>query len=264
MTQTQPRDHRIGETAVSRRDWLEWVIQNGAIVAVLFLVGPPVLMLIYGSFRTDRPGGRGEFTLGNYAEILTDPRYVTATRNSLVIATVVALCCMALGTGLAWLVRRTDMPAKRLATVFITASFFFPSFISAMAWAMLASPRSGILSTLAPMLKLNIYSVTGIVWVLVLSYVPYSFLFAAAPISSIDPALEEAARLSGASEWKVFLTVTVPLVKYSVLSAGLLIFVSTLSVFGVPAILGTPARVWVLATRIWELTRFTPTDMPAA
>lgn len=259
-----PSSPGTNQASARRGRVAEWVVKNVGLLAVLFLVLPPIAMLLYGSFQSAPPGAGGDFTLEKYLGIFTEPRYIGAIKNTLIIAAFVSLSSTVLGTALAWVVFRTDVPGKRFFTVMITVSFFFPSFISALAWAILASPRAGILATLFPGAGINIYSVTGIVWVLMLSYLPYSFLFCSGPFQAMDPSLEDAARMSGASNMRVAFTVTLPLARYSILSAGALIFVHSMGVFGVPAILGQPAGIYVLATRLWRLTKDHPTDLAMA
>lgn len=251
---------------VKKRNWTEWLVQYASLAVVGYLVIPPIGMLIYGSFRTESPFVPGEWTLDNYVAVVTDKVYLDAMINTVWIAGCVAVLATCMGTVLAWTVYRTNMPLKRTLTLLITASFFFPSFISAMAWAILGSPKAGLLTELLRPLgiHLNMYSLTGIIVVMTISYLPYAFLFTTGPFQALDPSLEESAKLAGASEARVFFSITLPLVRYSVLSAGLLVFVSSLGVFGVPAILGTPAGEWVLATRLWSLTRFYPANHPMA
>lgn len=252
--------------ALSRGNLGRWFVRNTALVAVVVLVAPPIGALLYGSLRTAPPGEPSPFVLDNYVAVFTDTRFSSALTNTLIVSASVSIVCMVLGTFFAWVIHRTNVPLKRTLTLLITMSFFFPSFISAMAWAILASPRAGIFNQLLgdSGFRLNVYSLAGIIWVMVLSYLPYAFLFTSGPIQSIDPSLEESARMAGASEPKIFLTITLPLVQYSVLSSGLLIFVHSLGVFGVPAVLGTPAGIWTLATRMWGLTQFYPSNYPLA
>ena len=246
----------------------QWLIQNAALAAVLVLVVPPVAMLLYGSVRDAPPGRPGSFTLDNYIEAFTDPRYVGSLKNTLIMASAVMIVASVLGTVLAWIVFRTNLAGRRIIMLAVTVSFFFPNFIGAIAWAILASPNAGIMNIFLRNISenwgINIYSMPGIIWVLVLSYLPYTFMFCSGPFQAMDPALEDAARTCGASNFKVAMTVTLPLVRYSILSAAMLIFVHSMGVFGVPAILGQPAGIYVLATRLRRLTEDYPQNLALA
>jgi iron(III) transport system permease protein len=157
------------------------------------------------------------------------------------------------------------MIGKGWLGVLIASTFYFPSFLTAEAWVILLAPRSGMLNNLIRVFfpefeGFDIHSLTGIVFVSTIAYIPYTFLFLAAPLRSIDPAFEEAAAMSGAGRWRIVRTVTLPLVSYAIVSGTLLTFVLAIGLFGVPAILGLPANIYVLATQIFSLLEFYPSN----
>jgi iron(III) transport system permease protein len=247
---------------------VQLAVQVLVYATVAYLVLSPLAMLLYGSIRTAPPGAPGAFTLANFREIL-NPRYLTSLENTLVLGVSAAFICTAVGTCLAWLVFRTDVPGRRALAVVITSTFYFPSFLTAEAWGILLAPKSGLLNnlarTLVPELEgLNVYSLTGMVWVTALAYIPYTFLFLAGPFQSMDPALEEAASMSGASRTRIVFTVTLPLVSYAILSGAFLTFILTVGLFGVPAIIGMPAQIYVLVTQIYSLLEFYPSNYQVA
>lgn len=251
-----------------REEWPRLVIQAATIVLVAALVLPPVAALLYGSLWTAAPGQEGSFTLANYA-LLLSPRYLTALANTLIVSVCSTVLCVLFGAVLAFLVARTDMPARSLMTVLLTSSFYFPSFISAQAWVLLLAPRSGVLNNLiqdvAPgMPVIPIYSLGGIIWVVTLAYIPYVFLYLLAPFRSIDPSLEEASLTTGASMVRTIWRVTLPLVSYALVAGGLITFIQITGLFGAPAILGTPTRIFTLPTQIFSLLSFYPANYPAA
>jgi iron(III) transport system permease protein len=256
-------------TARAGRGYLvQLVVQAVVYAAVAYLVLSPVALLLYGSVRTAAPGAEGAFTLANFREILS-PRYLGALENTLLLGASTAVLCTVVGTALAWLVFRTDMPGRRWLGILITSTFYFPSFLTAEAWGILLAPKSGLLNNLArvvlPDLEgVNIYSLGGMVWVTALAYVPYTFLFLAGPFQSMDPALEEAAAMSGASRKRIVFTVTLPLVSYAILSGALLTFILAVGLFGVPAIIGMPAQIYVLVTQIYSLLEFYPSNYQVA
>ncbi|HEY8370731.1 MAG TPA: iron ABC transporter permease [Thermodesulfobacteriota bacterium] len=244
------------------------VVQTAVYATVAFLVLSPIAMLLYGSVRTAPPGAEGAFTLANFREILS-PRYLEALKNTLVLGASAAVLCTVVGTALAWLVFRTDLPGRRLLAVLVTSTFYFPSFLTAEAWGILLAPKSGLLNNLGRTLLpgfdgINIYSLAGMIWVTALAYVPYTFLFLAGPFQSMDPALEEAASMSGASRARTVFTVTLPLVSYAILSGALLTFILAVGLFGVPAIIGMPAQIYVLVTQIYSLLEFYPSNYQVA
>ena len=246
----------------------QWVIQVGTYALVVFLVLSPLLMLGYGSLRTAPPGAEGGFTLDNFDEILS-ARYIPALKNTLIVGISSAIGCALFGTFLAWVVFRTNLPGRQWLGILLTATFYFPSFLTAEAWAVLLAPRSGLINNLIRLVLpdyggINIYSIAGIVWVTTLAYLPYTFLFLAGPFQSMDPSLEEAASTSGANRWRVVFTITTPLASYAILSGGLITFILAIGLFGVPAIIGMPSQIYVLSTQIYSLLEFYPSNYQVA
>src|SRR4051812_12367206 len=98
----------------------------------------------------------------------------------------------------------------------------------------------------------------GIVFVFGMYYAPYVYMFTSAALKNMDPSLEEAAEMSGASSLRTMLTVTFPLIAPAIASGMLLSFVVMLGIYGIPAALGTPANIPVLTTYIYTLTNWSP------
>src|SRR5690606_13928985 len=118
---------------------------------------------------------------------------------------------------LAWIVARTDTPARGALEVLITLPFFIPSILTAMAWGMLGNPQVGLLNqvwwwlTGAEEPLLNIYSYGGVIWHMMQYSTPFLFIFIVDAFRAMDPTLEEASRMSGASQWQTFRRVTLVL-----------------------------------------------------
>ncbi|MFB1478971.1 ABC transporter permease [Corallococcus sp. RDP092CA] len=167
-------------------------------------------------------------------------------------ATAWALC---LGAPLAFLLFRTDLPLRGAFTVLFTLPSAIPAFIWGMGWLSLASPRAGYLNRMLGAEVFNVYGASGIAFVEGLSGVPLVLLAGAAALRRVDPALEEAARVCGASPLRALLNTTVPLVLPALMSGAVMVFLMAASSFGVPYLLGVSASppTRVLTTRIYEL-----------
>ncbi|MBJ6762488.1 iron ABC transporter permease [Myxococcaceae bacterium JPH2] len=178
-----------------------------------------------------------------------------ALSNTLMISTGASLLALGLGAPLALLLFRTDLPLRRVFAVLFTLPSAIPAFIWGMGWLSLASPRAGYLNRLWGTGTFDIYGVGGIAFVEGLSGLPFVLLAGAAALRRIDPALEEAARVCGASPFRALTTATLPLMLPSVLSGAVMVFLLTASSFGVPYLLGVSASppTRVLTTRIYEL-----------
>src|SRR5690606_36060721 len=138
-----------------------------------------------------------------------------------------------LGFSLAWVVSRTDMPGKGWFEVGNLVPFFLSPYVGAISWTYLAAPHSGLIqhfsqSYLGVSLSfLAIYSLVGVIWVLSLFYTPYIYLFVISPLRQMDAALEDAARVHGASFWYTLRHVTIRLLAPALLSGALIVFVTS-------------------------------------
>lgn len=240
-------------------------IRGGALVDPLFyvqiflilllgvLILYPAGILINLALRDDSGG----LTLKWFVDAYSNPRNLAAIVNTLIIAVGTAAASMVAGTFLAWAVVRTDMPGRRLIEMASIIPFISTPFIGALAWVLLASPETGLINQLWNFLGgqealFNIYSLGGIIFVESLYEMPFVFLMVAGALRSMDPTLEEASLSSGAGLWRTTVRVTLPLVLPAILGGALLVFVLAAEQFGVPAVLGTPARIRVLTTVIVE------------
>ena len=249
---------RIGRTIM--RNILPAVLLLALIVLVVF----PLAMLVYASFLDSppRPGApEGHFTLSNYATF-GDPLTLEAAGNSIAFALGATTLALVIGSLLAWLVARTDVPAKPMVGVAGVMPLFMSSLVGALAYALIASPRSGYINMalrdLALPFAVNIYSPLGIIIVLGLFYAPYAFLFMSSALHLMNPELEEAAEIHGAGRGTVATQITFPLVKPALLGAAILILVLTLENFPVLQILGSPTGIETMPSAIFRLMMQTP------
>jgi iron(III) transport system permease protein len=136
-------------------------------------------------------------------------------------------------------------------------TFLSTSFIGALAWILLASPENGLINQFWRFLGgedalVDIYTLEGIIFVEALYQIPLVFLLVGGALRSMDPTLEEASLSAGAGMWWTTVRVTLPLVLPAILASSLLVYIFAAEQFGVPAVLGAPARIRVLTTSIIE------------
>lgn len=228
-------------------------------ILVLLIVGP-LAGLLYSSFQPNR-GQDGGLTLDHYRE-LGSSALRTAALNTFWVSLGATVLSVAVGGGLAWLATRTDVPGRGIVQVAGIIPLFFSALVGALAWSALASPRTGYLNAVLDAIgldvTLNVYSNWGIIFVLALYYSPFAYLmiFAAFTLNSGD--LEGAARVHGASQWKVARQVTFPLVLPSIFASSILIFVLVSENFPVVEILGSFARINFLPTHVFRLINESP------
>ncbi len=230
---------------------IKWLL-IGLIVA--FMVVFQVFPLLYMVFRS--LFSSGSFSLEAFRRIYTYELNWTALKNTVIAAS----CAMVLGTliafPLAWLVGRTNMYFRKFFRSLFVLTYMVPPYLGAMAWLRLLNPKVGNLNVfIRDLLHLqenpfNIYTLGGLIWVLTTFYYPYAFITISRAMEKMDPSLEEASRISGASPLKTLFTVTLPMMTPSIVAGALLVFVSAASCYGIPSIVGSPGQIHTVTTRI--------------
>lgn len=249
-----------------RRAVLSWIWSGGLLVVLAFLVIYPVAMLLLGALTNTNPvvDGFGVFDLSfaNFITVLGNPNVHVALANSLIACGGGTALAVVIGLTFSWVVVRTNTPGKRFIAAASMLPLFVPPLVAAVAWSVLASPKSGLLNTFLAAMgidwRFNIYSMGGMIAIFGIYYAPYVYMFTASALRNMDPSLEEAAEVSGASALRTMFTVTFPLIAPAILSGMLLSFIVMLGIYGIPAVLGAPGDIPVLTTYIFKLTNWSP------
>ena len=240
-----------------REPQLAVVVCIGVIIAYLSL--SPTIMLFYGSFRS-KPLGvpSAEFTLAHYLHAYTDPSTYQLLFNSFVFALGSSVLATALAATLAWISIRTNAPFRKVFELTAIVPNIVPPVMLAVAWTVLLSPRTGLINRLlmevlsldeAP---LNLYSLSGMIFVEALITAPLAFLLISASLYSMDPSLEESARVAGSNNFQIVRRITFPIIRPALLAAVMLNFVRAIESFDTPAIIALPARIEVFTTKIYR------------
>lgn len=232
------------------------------------LIVMPLSWLVYYAF-TDKSGA---FTVGNFDRLVSDAAYLDPLLTTFALATLSALICCVVAAPMGWLVARTDMPLRRTVRILVTASFVTPPFLGAIAWELLAAPNSGLLNQLfreitgasADAHLLNIYSFSGLVFVISCYTFPYVFVLVANALDRTPGDLEDASAILGGKTWDTARRITIPLALPAVLAGALVAFLQAMTLFGSPAILAMPAGFHTMTTKIWSLFQFPPQPELAA
>jgi iron(III) transport system permease protein len=224
------------------------------LLILIVTVAMPMLMIVYNTFFYGFT-----FDWQMFVHVIMDPSNVQAMWNTILIAFWVTLLGTLLGVFYAWLIGRTNIPLKNLMKTLFVIPYMFPPFIGAVAWGLLLSPRAGYINRMWMQMMgtrealFNINSIAGIVFVQICYYFPFVFLQVVSALERMDPTLEESARISGANQLYVIRKITLPLVVPAIAAGAMLILISTLSHFGVPAMLGFSRGIFTLPTKIYEL-----------
>ena len=223
-------------------------------ILLLIIVVIPIFMIVYNAFFEN-----GKFSLTLFTSQMTDSKNLSAMWNTVQIAVFTTIIGTIMGVFYAWLLGRSDIPAKGLMRALFNIPYMFPPFLGAMAWDLLLNGRSGYLNrwlrTTLGLSKMpfNINSLWGIVFVEVSYYFPFVFMQVVSALERMDPTLEESARIAGAKQSTVIWKITLPLMKPSISAGALLILTTSLAHFGVPSILGYAQGIYTLPTRIYAV-----------
>lgn len=230
--------------------------------ALILLVGAltvfPVLMLVLGSF-SEGLTAFGHFTTDKYVAAYTDPAFFEVIANTAIFVLGTSLLSTILALFLAYLNTRTDIPFKGLFRVISIVPMMIPHLLFAVSWALLLNPSNGLVNLALKQTfgldeaPFNIYSLWGMILVEGLLELPIAYLIVAPAMASFDVALEESSRVCGAGTWRTLLRVTLPVLRPAILAAFTLGIVRSLASFAVPAMIGMPGRVQVLATHLYTM-----------
>ena len=253
----------------SVRSRASWFTRHGlnpwhvAVFLMVFVaVATPLVLLILGSFSLAVLPTDISFSnmgLDNFEDVWLDPGTYAVFSNTFFYVTGATAFGVTTAAVLAWTVERTDIPGKIWIYAGVPMTLAVPSMLQAMAWVLMMSPRSGFVNTFlietfglssAPF---NIYSIGGMIFIEGLRLVPTAFLMLVPLLRSMDPALEEAAVMSGASPIRAVRRVTLHLMAPGLTAVLIYQVMTALEVFEVPGILGLPARIYVFSTKIYSI-----------
>jgi iron(III) transport system permease protein len=246
---------------------LNWqtIISVVVMLVVAFLVVLPMVFLVEESLNTGDPMAfpPQEYGIKNYIAMFDEDFNVLV--NTVVIALMATVMAILIGFTLAWILTRTNVPGRDKLERLMELPYYMTPLVGALAWSIIAGPKSGFINQLWKAGGqsgdlVDIYSHFGIAWIMALFEGTVAFVMIAASMKSMDPALEESARVMGASKLRTMLTVTLPLVMPGVLGATLFVFAEMLGSFAAALVIGIPARIYVITTAIWDSTLSYPPD----
>src|SRR5258707_1025265 len=259
ITATEPRKSRI--------DWTKPVLWLFAAFMIVLIVLPMSWLAVFAF--TDKARSP---TLQNFVTLFTDPAFLDPLLTTAIIATTSAVICCLVAAPIGWLVSRTDMPGRQTIRALVTASFVTPPFLGAVAWELLAAPNSGLLNQLYRFLTgaesdahiFNIYSLTGIIFVISCYTFPFVFVLVANALDNMPGELEDASAILGGKAWTTARRATLPPGPPAPVAGALIAFLQAMTLFGSPAILALPAGFHTMTTKIWSLFQYPPKPELAA
>jgi len=235
-----------------------------AVVLLVYLIVLPLLDMIATTFelaqrdiRAVGGGKAGDFTLYYWQRLLSWTMLIKPLINSLVIGVCVSVCAILLGSILAWLMVRSDLPFKKFFSLAVIIPYMIPSWCKSQAWlSMFKTARLGGAPGFMASLGLDVpewlaYGPVAIIIVLTLHYYAYTYLLVSSALNSINSELEEMGEIQGAGKAMILRKITLPLVLPAILSAVILTFSKAIGTFGTINYLGSPVQYYTLSSQLY-------------
>ena len=212
----------------------------------------PLVGLLDGAFLLADTDGHRHFTLSFFQLLIENRLYRISFLNSLEIALLSTVCTALVSIPLAVLFSRYRFPGREWLRPLLLAPLILPPFVGALGIkhifarfgvVNLLLAKIGFISLAHPIDWLGASGFTGIVILEVLHLFPIFFLSTSAALANIDPSLLDAAANLGASAWRRFVTITLPLARPGIFGAACLVFISAFTDLGTPLILNYTATV---------------------
>ena len=241
-----------------RRSWLPASVTQFLLwsLALVVVVGPIVPVVWASLWSTPLYEAGGGLTAANYRDLLTDPEWWDAVRNSVLFAVLTTAGSIVLGATLAVLFVRTDLPGRSVLAGLLLLPVMLPGLVLILGWASMYAPSGYVTRLLDEHTPLpifwDLYSVPGMAMLATGVAAPVVYLFVRAALTSQDTALERAAQMAGASPARALATVTLPLLRPAVLNSSMIVFALSLEVLGLPLILGSANDVDFISTYLYD------------
>lgn len=247
--------------------------------AILIVLGSyliyPIVLLGLNSFNVaPRIIDPAEYGLDNWIEAFERPELLAALGNTFLIFGWVTIIGMPLGVLIAWALARVRMPFSHGLEFCFWIAFMMPTISVTMGWIFLADPTLGLLNRALQKLPfitsrdgpLDIFSVSGIIWVhLMARSIADKVILLTPAFRNMDAAMEEAARVSGGSNLRTMLRVTLPVMTPPIIVVFALHLTRAFDGFEIEQLLGTPIGFFVYSTQIFAMIRETsPPEYGAA
>ena len=271
------------ETRVPGRAW-NWrfplrLTPQAIVFGILFvvianLVLVPLALVIATALNIGPTARPAQLSLDYVMKAWTSSTTWAVIGNTLIFAFFSTMLSMIIGVFFAFMVERTDMPLKSFAYAVVPLTIAIPGLLYGIAWVLLLSPRiglfnlgllalfgqqNGILTSWAGIgfteAPIQAYSMPGMIFVDAIRGVGVVFLLTVGIFRNMDPSLEEAAMVAGAAPNKVARLVTLKLMMPGILAAFVYSITGSLETFEVPAIMGLPANIHLLSTKIFLLNK---------
>ncbi|CAH1692659.1 ABC transporter permease subunit [Hyphomicrobiales bacterium] len=231
-------------------------IQYAVFAVTAIAVLAPLLFVAYQAF-IDRPLHQqgAIWTLGNFAALLADEQFREASWNTLIFSVLTAVIAQIIGTVLAILVSRTNLPGRGFVSQVVIWPLFLSHLLMSFGWYLAFGPSGYVTLQLQAWfgdVPWNLYSIAGMAFITGNCQAPLAFLFCIAAARQIDPNLESTARSVGARPLRILTSVTLPLLRPAILYGLTMNFVLAIEALSIPLLFGRPAKIPFFSTFLFE------------
>ena len=234
------------------------------LAALLVLVALPLLFILLQAVFPQFSAGSLEGAFSGIAPLFSDPQLPVMFGGTLQIAAGVALLSACLGLPLGVARGLFNLPCPRLWDLLFLIPFLTPPYIAALSWMLVLQTNGYLAQLLGFDLNALLFSKTGIVLVMTLNIFPVVYFAVSRSLLASGQRLALVARVHGASAWRAFYHVTLPMLSPSLAAGMLLAFTLAIEEYGVPAALGTRSGVVMLTVGIEKKLADWPIDLPGA
>jgi len=185
----------------------------------------------------------GQFTLGNFQEFFTDSFYLRSFWRSMVLGVAAVLTTSVIGIAVAFLIVRYDFPYRKTFSYLTMLPMILPPLVGVLGFVFILGRAGTVNILLMDWFGLKqpinfMYGMHGVLLVETVHLFPLMTLSILDALAKVDPSLEEAAEGVGASGWRRFWTITLPLTTPGYISGALLVFIWTFADFITPLVVG--------------------------
>lgn len=251
------------------------VSPTGLVAAILMAATSALVLYPLAVVLADVFFGHGTQPLAHTFGILLSEGTLQSLGYTLLVVGISVALSLLFGGFLAWVNERSDARIGWIGRILPLIPLLVPQVAGAVGWVLLLSPRAGILTAwmrdfmslfgeVGRSGPLDIFTLPGLLFVMTLYQIPYAYLILSAALQNMDPALEEAARISGSGPRRTFLRITLPAIRPAIFSALFIVSVLSFVQFSIPVIIGTGAGIELLSVNVYRQIYNSPPNMEAA
>jgi len=240
------------------------LISAGTLAALLVLVALPLLFIILQAIFPRFSAGSLGGAFSGVAALIADPQLPMMLGGTLWVACGVALMSVLIGLPLGVLRGLFNLPLPRLWDLLFLIPFLTPPYIAALAWTLLLQSNGYLQQLTGWDLNDLLFSRSGIVLVMTLNIFPVVYFAVSRSLLASGQRLAIVARVHGASAWRAFWHITLPMLSPALAAGMLLAFTLAIEEYGVPAALGSRAGLLMLTVGIEKKLADWPIDLPGA